>query len=466
MRIGKYKIVGRLGRGGMAVVYKAEQPLTGRILALKLCRPAEIMLDVAGPERIREMFLTEARAMGRVRHPNIASVLDAGEHPVPGAGPMPFFTMEYFCNNLGTIMGEEYEAQQRTRLFAVPRALHYARQMLEALRRLHYDGIFHRDVKPFNVMITEQDRAVLIDFGLSRLRGETSPTHPRGMVVGSPFYAAPEQEADPQSADARSDIYSVGVTLYRMLTGQLPETVPLPAGQAASRLRPELTRSWDQVFSRFLAPRPRDRFASARDALTALNGLEHSWERSRTEACLFHDPDQGRTLAQTAPPRSCPRTGPDRVPLRRGPEVFGLDALWRPQRPVRNDFREQRTLHGHRTVVDRATGLLWQAQGSEFPLDYEQALEYAAQLRAEGVADRHGWRLPTVDELCTLFLDRAEPGAFCLEPVFDPDRARLWSADHCTHTTAWYVDADMGFVARQDRTCAFYVRAVCAINGA
>lgn len=437
----------------MGVVYKAEQPVTGRIVALKLCRPADILLDIAGADRIRQLFLEEARAMGRARHPNIASVLDTGEHPLPGIGTMPFFTMEYFCNNLGLVLGEEYEAQQHTRLLAVPRALDICRQTLEALRRMHHDGMIHRDVKPFNIMLTDEGRVVLIDFGLSRLRGEEPTARPRGMVVGSPFYAAPEQEADPEQADARADLYSVGVLLYRALTGQLPGS-SLPS---VSPLREELDTHWDAAFATLLHPDPAKRPQTAGHAQALLHGLEAHWRQHRTEVCALHDP-------ALPAPSGPPRARPARVRPKQALEFFRLDPLWRPRHSTAN--RIEPLDHTDGALLDRATGLLWQGRGSEFPLDYAQAQEYVAQLRSVRSAGRDGWRLPTVDELATLFLDRAEPGSFCLDPAFGSDKARLWSADQASYTAAWYVDADMGFVGRQDHTCAFYVRAVCAMKSA
>ncbi|MEF2144670.1 MAG: protein kinase [Desulfovibrionaceae bacterium] len=446
MKIDRYKILGRLGQGGMGVVYKAEQPLTGRMVALKLCRPADILLDVAGPERVRELFLAEARAMGRVRHPNVAAVLDAGQIEVPGQGRMPYLVMEYFCNNLGLIMGEDYVVEEPSRLLSVPRALHYARQILEGVQRLHFDGLVHRDLKPFNVMLTDEDRAVLIDFGLSKLRGEVRE-QPRGMVVGSPFYAAPEQEADPEAADERSDLYSVGVTLFRMVTGLLPEGET----RAASVLRPELGSQWDAFFVVALARDPAGRFASAKAMREALDELERAWERGRSEACALVEEEPAPVRPGT------PRAKALRVGLKQARQVFGLDRLWRPVHHTENDFSEQ----GH-TVLDRATGLVWQLEAGDYPMDHAQAAEYVARLDKTGYAGRNGWRLPTVDELTTLFVDRAAPGAFCLEALFGSDKTRLWSADRKAFTAAWYVDADLGFVWWQDTTCSFYVRAVCS----
>lgn len=252
MRIGRYEIKGLLGRGGMGAVYKAAMPVTGRIVALKVLKPAEILEDLMGEEVLTEMFLKEAATMASISHANIASILDVHD----GADGQPaHFTMEYFCGNLGVIMGENYEVEKPSRRLGVEASLHIAKEMLAGLDRLHYENIIHRDIKPFNVMLAEDEggvgRVKLIDFGLSKLRGEQSKGH-KGMVVGSPYYTAPEQEADPESADQRADIFSVGVTLYRMLTGQLP-----PEGKRTTsvcEVHPDLDCGWDEFFAKALAP--------------------------------------------------------------------------------------------------------------------------------------------------------------------------------------------------------------------
>lgn len=451
MRIGRYEIRGLLGRGGMGAVYKAAMPVTGRIVALKVLRPAEIMEDLLGEEALRAMFFKEAEAMALISHANVAAILDVDRGE---AGEPPHFTMEYYCGNLGVLMGETYEVEKPSRRLGVEPSLHVAREMLRGLDRLHYESIVHRDVKPFNVMLAEDEGGTgtvkLIDFGLSKLRGETPPRH-KGMVVGSPYYTAPEQEADPDAADARSDLFSVGVTLYRMLTGQLP-------GEGEERrpiceVHPDLDCAWDEFFHRALAPDPADRFPDAGAMIRALDRLETDWRAGRDAACsgadlLFEPARHG--------PDWRPRSKPVKVNARSARAYFDLDQLWRPK-----EYGFARFEPSEDTVRDAVTGLIWEREGSRYPLTWERARARVERLNRNAFAGRTDWRLPTVDELTTLFTGRTEPGEFCLEPAFDPRKARLWSSDAKAFTAAWYADAELGFVWWQDRTCRFFARAVC-----
>lgn len=449
--IGRYEILGLLGRGGMGAVYKAAAPRTGRVVAVKLCRPAEIMADVVGLAECRRLFLREAVTMARIRHPNVAQILDVDE-----AEQGPFFVMEYFCNNLGVVLGEGYEAERQSRRLPADTALAYCRQMLSALRRLHFEGVVHRDLKPFNVMLADWgegcDEVKLIDFGLSRLRGEAGRSH-SAMVVGSPFYTAPEQERDPDAADARADLFSIGVTLYRMVSGFLPAE-NRKIRKRIVELNPELDSKWDDFLERALDPDPEERFASAGDMLAALDALAAHWRRAKAETCaLFEPAGEG--------PRPCPargglRAAPERVPLKAAKARFGLDELWRPGHCSSGELAD----NGDGTVTDRSTGLTWEKAGSDYPLIWDQALEHPAWLNARKLGGHADWRLPTVDELGSLFAGAPLPGQFCLEPVFEPSKRRLWSADTKSFTAAWYADAETGFIWWQDMTCGFHARAV------
>ncbi|QGY39682.1 protein kinase [Pseudodesulfovibrio cashew] len=453
MKIGRYEIRGLLGRGGMGAVYKAAMPVTGRIVALKVLRPAEIMEDLVGMEALTSMFLKEAATMASISHANIASVLDVHD----GADGSPaHFTMEYFCGNLGVLMGETYEVEAPSRRLGVEASLQLAREMLRGLDRLHYEGIVHRDVKPFNVMLAEDEGGVghvkLIDFGLSKLRGEPTPG-PKGMVVGSPYYTAPEQEADPEAADARSDIFSVGITLYRMLTGCLPTEDPA-ARRPVCELHPDLDCAWDDMFAQALAPDPAGRYPDAMTMIAALDSLEAKWRDQKDAVCsgvdLLLEPERHA-------PDWTPRDVPIKVPLKAARERFALDELWRPTEYGQGDFLD----HYDGTVLDRATGLIWEKYGSRYPLTWERAHQHVARLNKHAYGNRTDWRLPTVEELTTLFTGRTEPGDFCQQSAFDPRKARLWSADTKAFSAAWYADAELGFVWWQDRTCRFFARAVC-----
>eukprot|EP00831_Metopus_contortus_P043099 TRINITY_DN34617_c0_g1_i1.p1 TRINITY_DN34617_c0_g1~~TRINITY_DN34617_c0_g1_i1.p1 ORF type:complete len:458 (-),score=115.30 TRINITY_DN34617_c0_g1_i1:413-1786(-) len=451
MRIGRYEIRGLLGRGGMGAVYKAAMPVTGGIVALKVLRPAEILEDLVGEAALKEMFFKEAVTMASIRHANVASILDVdrGDAQTP-----PHFSMEYFCGNLGVLMGETYEVERESRRLGVETSLHIAREMLFGLDRLHYEGIIHRDVKPFNVMLAEDQggpgTAKLIDFGLSKLRGEKAPGH-KGMVIGSPYYAAPEQEADPASAAVRSDLYSVGVTLYRMLTGRLPEG---DGRKSLCAIHADLDCRWDDFFERALAQDPADRFTDGPGMIQALDDLESQWRERLDTACsapgLMLEPEHHEREWRA-------RQTPLKVGVKQGRSAFALDELWRPNKYSPGEF--EKNLDG--TVLDRSTGLIWEKDGSRYPLTWEHAHAHVDRLNNNAFAGRTDWRLPTVDALTTLFTGRTEPGEYCLQSAFDPRKARLWSVDTKAFTAAWYADAELGFVWWQDRTCRFFVRAVC-----
>ena len=511
-RIGRYAILGLLGRGGMGAVYKAAMPRTGRVVALKLLKPAEQLAATADADALRQAFYREARLMAGIRHPGVAQVLDVDED----ASGCPFFVMEYYCNNLGALLGEGPRVEEPCRRLGVERSLGLARQLASALARLHHEGVLHRDVKPFNLMLAEGpadfgaeragDEVKLIDFGLSRLRGEREAGRPRGAVVGSPYYAAPEQEADPASADERADIYSAGVTLFRCLTGRLPQE-----GIPASALRPDLDAPFDAFFARCCAVDPGQRPASARALLAELDALAAHWGRLRANACAwtpespevglpevglpgmalpgsrkagspqadFVSPDSAppdlspdlsppdSALPATSPPQMPPQMPPRAHPLRQGlagaRERFGLDELWRPAACAlasapgsgAGRFRQQGG-----TVRDASTGLVWERGGSPYALTLTGARAYVDKLNAEAFAGRTGWRLPTVAELCTLLLPEPDLRQLCMDGAFDSRQRRLWSADAKSFVAAWYADVEHGFVWWQDATCEFFARCV------
>ncbi|MHC1700555.1 MAG: protein kinase [Humidesulfovibrio sp.] len=467
--IGRYAILGLLGRGGMGAVYKAAMPRTGRVVAVKVLKPAEMLAATADRAALRRDFFREAALMAGIRHPNIAQVLDVDEAPGPDDGPdgtgLPFFVMEYYCNNLGALLGEGYRAEEPTRRLGVDQALSCARQLASALARLHHEGIIHRDVKPFNLMLAERppdacrpglcqaDEVKLIDFGLSRLRGEQGPARPRGAVVGSPYYAAPEQEADPETADERADVFSAGVTLFRCLTGRLPQE-----GVPASLLRAGLDERFDAFFASVCHADRTRRPGSARGLLAELDALSAHWTRLRENVCALPD--------DTPPPCAGGNVGaalrsvPVRQPLRGARRSFGLDELWRPAACDPERFAEA----GPDLVRDLRGGLVWERGGSPYGLSFA-----AAQARATRLAEtRHlglsGWRLPTVAELATLLLPEPDLRQLCLPPAFAPEQRRIWTADRKSFTSAWYADVEHGFVWWQDLTCEFFARCVASVE--
>ncbi|MGD8994704.1 MAG: protein kinase [Syntrophobacterales bacterium] len=446
-KIGKYEICGLLGKGAMSVVYKVRFPRFDKIAALKLLSPHPHLVGSLGMEEIKKRFVAEAKTMASLRHPNIVSIWDFDEDE-----GRPFLVMEYYCNSLGLIIGETYQIEDPSRALTLDKTVHYLRQILAGLRRLHQAGIIHRDIKPFNILVTDEDTVKISDFAFSKLRGEVWKPPPN-VMVGSPCYAAPEQEQEPDGVDVKADIYSVGVMLHRMLTGKFP----VGARIRASEFHPDVTEEWDSFLTRAVAPERRDRFASSGEMLQALEQLAADWQERKEQICSVASP---RLATKKNRPDSTRilRAQPIKVRPRQARQEFQLDQLWRPRHYVDNDFKE----HGDTTVTDRVTGLLWQQDGSDFPMTWKEAQAYVQQLNSERFAGRSNWRLPTVTELCSLLIETGDAAALCIEPLFSQEKRWLWSADRRSFVAAWYVSVDMGFVSWQDFSCYFFVRAVCS----
>lgn len=444
--IGKYEICGLLGRGGMGAVYKVRHPELGRIMALKLLAPSDMLEAVVGADELERRFTREARTMAAIRHPNVAAVWDLDRDDEG----RPFFVMEYLCNNLGAAIGETYRVEDPSRVLSLDKAVRYAMQSLAGLERLHFAGIVHRDVKPFNMLLTHDDTVRIIDFGLSKLRGEAMNRH-ASERVGSPYYAAPEQEDDPEAATPRSDIFAVGVMLQRMLTGRLPSL----SCERPSQCNPDLTPDWDDFLGRCCADDPDRRPATAEAMARELDALYEAWRDKLDLACVLPDHlTPGRVAGSPDLPL---RPVPTKIPAKGARRRLGLDDLYRPLRYVDNDFKA----NADGTVTDRATGLTWQQAGSPYPMDFEEARAYVDGLNARALAGRDDWRLPTAPELMSILSPTRQHTDFCLAPAFDTAQDRLWSGDTRTFTSAWTADAALGFMAWHDFTCRNFVRAVC-----
>lgn len=202
--LGRYEIVGELGQGAMGVVYKATDPLIDRIVAIKT-----ITLSLAQEERdeYEGRFYQEAKAAGRLSHPNIVTIYDVGR-----SGDIAYIAMEFLQGReLRDILNDD-------KLLPVDQVLDIVAQVALGLAYAHEHGVIHRDIKPSNVMVGRDCQVKITDFGIARMASAAVRTQ-TGMVLGSPKYMSPEQVMG-KLTDQRSDIFSLGVMLYEMLTGQ------------------------------------------------------------------------------------------------------------------------------------------------------------------------------------------------------------------------------------------------------
>ena len=264
--ISHYRIIEELGRGGMGVVYKAEDTRLKRIVALKFLAPSAV-----GSREEKTRFVHEALAAAALNHPNICTIHEIDEVDGPWPDRQTFIAMEY-------IDGQSLKEKIQSGLMKIEEALDIAVQIVEGLQEAHQHGIVHRDIKPANIMITTKGQAKIMDFGLAKLSGRTKVTK-TGTTLGTAAYMSPEQ-ARGEVVDHRTDIWSFGVVLYEMITGQLPfrgdyeqaviysilheEPKPITA------FRSDIPSGLEKILSRCLKKSPEERYANMGELLEEL----------------------------------------------------------------------------------------------------------------------------------------------------------------------------------------------------
>lgn len=250
----RYVIDAELGRGAMGVVYRARDPKLGRTVAIKLVSTAN--LEPEAEKEYRERFVVEAHAAGRFSHPGIVTIFDVREEPEP------YLVMEYVeGQSLQQLMG------RNNRPLPLSTTLRLVQEVAEALHYAHSQGVVHRDIKPANILVTKDGHPKIADFGIAKLN-QAELTMP-GQVLGSPAFMAPEQLTE-EGVDSRSDLFSLGVILYYLLTGYRPfqgnstTTVcfklvnhePVPASAFEAKVSPEL----DKIVACAMAKDPAQRY--------------------------------------------------------------------------------------------------------------------------------------------------------------------------------------------------------------
>lgn len=271
MLAGKYKIIEILGRGGMGIVYKAEDTKLRRHVALKFL-PPELIQD----EEARERFVLEARSAAALAHPNICTI-----HEIDEEDSRSFIAME--C-----VEGQSLKEQIKQGSLGVEAALDVATQVVEALGEAHKEGIVHRDIKSANIMITSKGQAKVMDFGLAKVKGGTLMTR-EGTTLGTVAYMSPEQ-ARGEEVDHRTDIWSLGVVLYEMLTGELPfkgereasilYSVVHEEPKSLKDIKRDIPLEFQQIINRALKKNREARYSSSEEML---NDLRKYQDRLRAE---------------------------------------------------------------------------------------------------------------------------------------------------------------------------------------
>ncbi|MBN2717539.1 MAG: serine/threonine protein kinase [Deltaproteobacteria bacterium] len=320
--LGQFRIVEKIGRGGMGAVYKAEQPAMDRVVAIKILHE-----KLAGRKDLVSRFRREARAMSRLSHPNTVRVFLYGQ--LENTGQL-YIAMEYL-NGLDLAKNTRVEGPMDPQ-----RAAKIMIQVLGALEEAHDVGVIHRDLKPENILLTCQggieDTPKVLDFGLAKVQDQkmrpgSMVLTRQGMVFGTPEFMSPEQ-ARGEELDARSDIYSVGIILYEMLTGRLPfprckpmeyithqiNTPPIPVTER----RPELNipKELDAIIGKALEKDRNNRYQSAAEFAQALQVLLPVEEQSgpmhavpRVERAITQPVPQERRLSTSAAPSSSSKQG-------------------------------------------------------------------------------------------------------------------------------------------------------------
>jgi len=289
--IGDYEIVSVVGQGGMGKVFKVRNVLSDRIEAMKVVLP-----DLEGSGELVERFLREIKVVARLEHPNIACLRTALR-----VGNQVLMVMEF-------VDGSSLSAMLKGGQLDVTRAVNITLQVLSALGHAHQLGVVHRDVKPANILVGVGEQVKLTDFGIASRSGDPKLTA-AGTAVGSLYYMSPEQ-MKAESVDARSDLYSVGATLYEMVTGRRPvpgesfysilkahsEQKPIPVVEFV----PQMPRALSNIIERSLEKTPQARFQSAEDFRAALMTL--GFEKQPLEPPAEARPDPETLISRSWSP--------------------------------------------------------------------------------------------------------------------------------------------------------------------
>jgi serine/threonine protein kinase len=286
-KIGKYTILGILGKGGMGIVYKALDPDIEREVAIKTIR-FDTLIDGTEKDEMMTRFIREAKAAGRLSHPNIITIYDVCREK-----DVTYIVMQF-------VEGQSLQGLiDSGKTFSPQEIIELIKPLCGCLDYAHANGIVHRDIKPGNILIDKSSKPFLADFGVARI--ETSTLTQSGTTVGTLSYMSPEQVKG-QTVDSRSDIFALGVILYELLAGKKPFAgdnlstivykIVNEEPERITDVNKDLPRGYEIVIRKALAKNPEDRYQNCREIISDLENAIHV-----TEATLVYDVDRGRAAA-------------------------------------------------------------------------------------------------------------------------------------------------------------------------
>jgi len=331
--IGKYRVKGELGRGGMGAVYLAEQPGLGREVAIK-----ELILSPAADPTALMRFLQEAQVMARTSHPNLVQV-----HDLEQIGDANYIVLEF-------VRGRSLRDMVNQGPVPLPQTFAVMHGVLQALDYAHRHGIVHRDMKPENVLLSDEGNVKVADFGIARLTDDSGPggtATKTGTTVGTPQYMSPEQVAS-SKVDGRSDLYSAGIMFYELVVGQPPFTASEADGpftlmakhvqappKPPSVHKPGLDMRLEEVILKSLSKRPEERFQTGQEFDDAMSRIADrlcpGWQKS-----LDPGADLSKMVPATAAAQAAAMASPVGVPAMVQPAVaVPARAVYNPAPPVK-----------------------------------------------------------------------------------------------------------------------------------
>jgi serine/threonine-protein kinase len=274
--VGRFEVLGELGKGSMGLVYKARDPKINRLLAIKTIRFSdEFEEDVI--QEIKGRFFTEAEIAGQLSHPSIVTIYDVGDD-----GDLTYMAMEY-------LEGKDLDKfVSKKTLLPLPKALDLVSRVAEALAFAHEASVIHRDIKPANIMLLDSGGVKVTDFGIAK--AISSSRTRTGVILGTPNYMSPEQIMG-QKIDHRSDIFSLGVLFYQLLTGELPfrgenlsnllYQITQVRHPSVREINPKIPKACEQIIDKALTKNPDNRFQSAAEMAKLLKLLLSKIEQLR-----------------------------------------------------------------------------------------------------------------------------------------------------------------------------------------